>query len=74
VYLMWYDDNTKKATSLKIEEAINAYVDRFRRRPNVVLVNEEDRTDIQGVLVRSEQYIRRNIFWVGREEPKKVQA
>lgn len=74
MYLMWYDDNTKKATSLKIEEAINAYVDRFRRRPNVVLVNEEDRTDIQGVLVRSEQYIRRNIFWVGREEPKKVQA
>src|SRR5438093_11834256 len=33
VYLFWYDDNTKKATTLKIEEAIAAYTDRFKTRP-----------------------------------------
>lgn len=68
MYLFWYDDNTKKPTTIKIEEAIAAYTDRFKSRPNVVLVNEADRADIQGVLVRSEGYIRRNNFWVGWED------
>ena len=52
--------------------AIYAYVDRFKTRPNVVLVNEADRAEIKGVLVRSEGYIRRNNFWVGWEDAIKV--
>ncbi|MBK9713692.1 MAG: hypothetical protein IPO81_20690 [Kouleothrix sp.] len=72
MYLGWYDDNPKKSVALKIEEAIDAYVDRFKARPNVVLVNEADRAEIKGVLVRSEGYIRRNNFWVGWEAVSKV--
>jgi hypothetical protein len=72
VYLLWYDDNVKKAAKLKIEEAIDAYTDRFKSRPNVVLVNEADCTEIQGMLVRSEGYIRRNNFWVGWEDAVKM--
>ena len=72
VYLLWYDDNTKKAPRIKIEEAIGAYTDRFKSKPNVVLVNEADRADIQGMLVRSEGYIRRNNFWVGWEDAPKM--
>jgi hypothetical protein len=72
VYLLWYDDNAKKASKLKIEEAIGAYTDRFKSRPNVVLVNEADRTEIQGVLVRSEDFIRRNNFWIGWEDATKI--
>ncbi|HEX9441887.1 MAG TPA: hypothetical protein VGJ87_03535 [Roseiflexaceae bacterium] len=72
MYLLWYDDTAKKATRVKIEEAINAYTDRFKTRPNVVLVNEDDRAEIQGVLVRSEGYIRRNNFWVGWEDATKM--
>jgi hypothetical protein len=72
VYLLWYDDSARKATQLKIEEAISAYTDRFKSRPNVVLVNEADRADIKGVLVRSEGYIRRNNFWVGWEDAAKA--
>jgi hypothetical protein len=72
VYLLWYDDSARKATQIKIEEAINAYTDRFKSRPNVVLVNEADRADIKGVLVRSEGYVRRNNFWVGWEEAAKA--
>ncbi|HET9224137.1 MAG TPA: hypothetical protein VFO07_16615 [Roseiflexaceae bacterium] len=72
MYLLWYDDTARKTTQLKIEEAISAYTDRFKSKPNVVLVNEADRADIKGVLVRSEGYIRRNNFWVGWEEAAKA--
>ena len=72
MYLCWYDDNAKKAAARTIEEAIAAYTDRFKARPNVVLVNEADRAEIQGVVVRSESYIRRNNFWVGREDPPRA--
>jgi hypothetical protein len=72
VYLLWYDDNAKKAPQIKIAEAIGAYTDRFKSKPNVVLVNEADRAEIQGMLVRSEDFIRRNNFWVGWEDATKV--
>lgn len=66
-YLGWFDDSPKKTAVLKIEEGIAAYVERFKTRPNVVLVNEADRADVRGVLVRAETYIRRNNFWIGSE-------
>ena len=52
----------------------------FKSKPKVkvagervaVLVNEADRAEIKGVLVRSEGYIRRNNFWVGWEDALKV--
>jgi hypothetical protein len=72
MYLGWYDDTPKKASSLKITEAIEAYVKRFRLRPNVVIVNEVDKIDLDGVQVRSESYMVRNNFWVGWEDPVKA--
>ena len=71
MYLLWYDDSARKAAQLKIEEAIRAYTDRFKTKPNVVLVNEADRAEIKGILVRSEGFIRRNNFWVGWEDAAK---
>ena len=68
MYVGWFDDNPKKATTLKVEEAIYAYGDRFKTRPNIVLVSEADRAEIKGVRVRGEGYIRRNNFWVGWED------
>ncbi len=68
VYLMWYNDNPKMSATSKIAEAIDAYADHFNGiTPNVVLVNEDDVTEYRDVQVRSASYIRRNIFWVGRE-------
>lgn len=72
MYLWWFDDNPKKAAELKIEEAIAAYVERSRTRPNVVLVNEQERVLFKGIEVRSESYIRRGNFWVGWEDPVKL--
>lgn len=68
MFLGWFDDNAKKTTAEKVNEAIAAYVVRFGTRPNIVLVNEADRVvEVQGMKVRSESYIRRNNFWVGWE-------
>lgn len=67
MYLGWFDDNPKKPTVRKIEEGIDAYVDRFKTRPNVVLVNEVDMVEVAGIVVRKENYIRRNNFWIGWE-------
>ena len=72
MYLGWFDDNPNKSASLKITEAIDAYMDRFKTRPNVVLVNEADCAEINGVRVRPEGYIRRNNFWVGWEDAARV--
>jgi hypothetical protein len=65
---MWYDDNPKKAVAMRIAEAIQAYVDRFHSRPNVVLMNEAERIEVKGVTTRSEGYIRKNNYWVGRSD------
>jgi hypothetical protein len=74
MYLWWFDDNPKKTAKDKIEEAIAAYIQRSRLRPNVVLVNEADRAEVQGVTVRSENYIRRSNFWVGWEDAAQTHA
>lgn len=68
-YLAWFDDDRKKSTDLKIQEAVAAYERRFRRPPNVVLINEQDRTDgVAAVRLRPLTYIRPSTFYVGLEE------
>ena len=44
-YLVWYDDDRRKATGLKIQEAMAAYERKFRKHPNVVLISEQDRDE-----------------------------
>jgi hypothetical protein len=68
MYLGWFDDNAKKATETKIVEAIAAYEARFKTHPNVVLVNETERVEVKGIVVRSEGYIRKSNFWIGWED------
>jgi hypothetical protein len=68
VYMMWFDDSAKKPAAIKIEEAVAAYVKHFRARPNLVLVNEADRTELPGMLIRSASFVRRDNFWVGWED------
>ncbi|RRR74414.1 MAG: hypothetical protein EI684_07125 [Candidatus Viridilinea halotolerans] len=68
-YLMWYDDSPRISTVNKIEDAIAAYSERFGGvQPTVVLVNDEDLTSMEGVEVRGATNVRRNTFWVGRED------
>jgi hypothetical protein len=67
-FLLWFDDDSKRPTAQKIAQAVEAYQERFKTAPSVVLVNEGDLCDVPGVEVRSEGYIRRNNFWVGMVE------
>jgi hypothetical protein len=67
-FLMWYDDNPKLSVARKIEDAIAAYSDRFRGvKPTLVLMNEEEVTQVAGVVVRGVNTVRRNTYWVGQE-------
>ncbi|NOK64252.1 MAG: hypothetical protein GFH27_549323n9 [Chloroflexi bacterium AL-W] len=74
IFLGWFDDSKNLTTTQKISEAITAYIKRFKKTPNVVVVNEADRASlanpelVEGVAVRSESYMVPNNFWVGREE------
>jgi hypothetical protein len=67
-YLAWFDDDRRKSSDLKIQEAVAAYERRFRRHPNIVLINEQDRTDSAAVQLRPLGYIRPSTFYVGFEE------
>lgn len=74
-FLMWYDDSPRLSTARKIEEAMAAYSDRFGgAQPTLVLVNIEDLTSMVGVEVRDATNVRRNTFWVGREEGEVSEA
>jgi hypothetical protein len=68
-FLMWYDDNPKLSINHKISAAIEAYTERFQgAQPNLVLVNDQDVTTVEGIQIRGVGHVRRNNFWVGREE------
>lgn len=71
-YLLWFDD-TKKSAAQKVAEAAAVYAERFGRRPTVVLVNELDIVEVEGMAVRPVGYIRRHNFWVGHERPEGTQ-
>lgn len=68
LYLMYFDDNTKRTPAEKIAAAIDAYRARFGAAPTVVLTNENERVAVAGVEVRSEGYIRKSNFWIGMVE------
>ena len=68
LFLMWYDDNPKTTTALKVEAAMAAYANRFGGvKPNIVLCNEAETLEVQGAEVRGLASIGKNNFWVGYE-------
>ena len=64
-YLGWFDDNPKKTAEEKIDEAVERYVKRFGRRPNLCLVNREDQVSHRVVEVRPARNVHRHHFLVG---------
>lgn len=72
VYLGWFDDNPKKPVEAKIHEAVERYILRFGRRPNLCLVHREECVPHRTVQVRAAPHVRRHHFLVGydpQEEP-----
>ena len=67
LYFVWYDDSSKKLTADKLQEAIVAYVERFKIPPTLVLVNAADIVERAGIVVRCERTVQPNTFWLGYE-------
>jgi hypothetical protein len=67
LFFVWYDDSPKKLAADKLQEAIVAYVERFKMRPSLVLVNTADMLELAGVVVRCERTVQPNTFWLGYE-------
>jgi hypothetical protein len=65
MFLGWFDDTPKKATPVKIDEAIDCYRERFGRVPNLCLVNEQDQITHDEINVKVAKTVRPNNFWVG---------
>lgn len=68
LFFVWYDDSPKKLTSDKIQEAITAYVERFRTHPSLLLINAADQSERTDLTVRSERTVQPNTFWLGDED------
>ena len=66
-FFVWYDDSSKKLAADKLQEAIVAYVERFKIPPALVLVNSVDMVELAGIVVRCERTVQPNNFWLGYE-------
>jgi len=74
MYLMWYDNDRKKQPSVKIEEAIERFVEKYGYQPSVVLVNPGEPVDAAPLPIVTRPTVARNFFWVGDEEAAPVAA
>jgi hypothetical protein len=68
LFFVWYDDSPKKLTTDKLQEAIAAYIERFRIHPTLVLINAVDQLERTDITVRSERTVQPNTFWLGHED------
>jgi hypothetical protein len=68
IYLGWYDDNTKKKTIAKIDEAIERYEYKYGVSPNVCLVAEQELVEHPRIQVRPARHLRPNYYYVGIDD------
>ena len=74
MYLGWYDPEKKKAARLKLEEAIERYVEKFGLPPLACLTNEAEAAELAAdpkapdLPTRGVSFIPRHTFYVGFED------
>jgi hypothetical protein len=68
LFFVWYDDSPKKPALDKLQDAIAAYVERFKIAPSLVLVNAADKLELASLVVRYERTVQPNTFWLGYED------
>lgn len=74
MFLGWFDDNPRKPVEVKIDEAVERYILRFGRRPNLCLVHREECVPHRAVEVRAASHVRRHHFLVGYDPQKELEA
>jgi hypothetical protein len=65
LFLVWYDTNPERPLAEKVQAALDAYSQRFKEAPNLMLVNEVDLVAVAGIEVRTSRTVQPNHFWVG---------
>jgi hypothetical protein len=45
-YMMWFDDDKKKETSIKLKEGLKYYQSKYNHKPDYIFVREEDLKDL----------------------------
>ena len=74
MFLGWYDPDKKKAARLKVEEAVERYVEKFGGEPVACLTNVADAAELTSdakspdLVVKGVTFIPRFTFYVGVED------
>lgn len=63
-YLLWLDDSRASAAD-RVRKAVHVYQDRYGATPSVVLVNERDKADVDGVRVEARDHVAVANYWLG---------
>jgi hypothetical protein len=69
MYLGWYDPDKKKKSATKLAEAVERYVEKHGRQPEVVLLNAADAVEYPDIEVRIVPHVAPNTYFVGEDEP-----
>ena len=70
--MLWFDNNSTIALTLKIEKALDYFRKKYGREPNLILVNpsmlNEEKLQIEKITVRPYRPVLPNHLWVGIED------
>ena len=65
MYLMWQDSDRKKHARVKIEEAAERFLEKYGRRPAVVLVHPDEQIGEVDLRVVARPTVHKGQYWVG---------
>ena len=64
-FLLWYDDNKKKALDDKVREGFQVYVNKYGFEPTIIGVSPGIEGTFNGIDYQEFPSIRENCFWFG---------
>ncbi len=70
--MMWFDNNSTTALTLKIEKALDYFRKKYGREPNLILVNpsmlNNEKPEIGKITIRPYRLVLPGHLWVGIED------
>ncbi|GAB1470110.1 hypothetical protein MASR2M66_09870 [Chloroflexota bacterium] len=74
--LLWFDNDPRTTLSVKIQKAMEYYIRRFGRKPNLCLVHpsmldvNQIQLELGKLVVRTYRSVSPGHFWIGTEDQK----
>ena len=67
--MLWFDNDSQSKLPAKIQNAVNYYVKKYERTPNLCLVHSLSETvEIAGLTVRAYRPVLPGHLWIGVED------